>query len=890
MHGVTPKTRFRFWLWLIALVGVIVPRRLRADWRQEWEAELRYREAMLAEWDKLDRRNKLYLLWRSTSAFWDAIWLQQLRWEDEMIQDLRYSLRMLLKNKAFTIVAVLSLALGTGANTAIFSLVNAVLLKPLPFAEPHRLMMLWEDQTAFGRPQSEVAPGNAADWAARQSTFDEMATVDWRDFELSGDLETEKIAAYGVSYNLFPLLGVKPALGRNFRADEDKPDSANVTILSYGLWQNRFGRDPNIIDHHILLNGEKYTVVGVMPAKFQFLHRYIRLWVPAGLTQKQLTDHDNHYMTVVGRIKHGVTIEQAQTDISLISQQIARENSDAQGLVPVIIPLYEHLVGEVRRPLLFLLGAVAFVLLITCANIASLLLSRAAGRSKEIAVRAALGASRVRILRQLLSESILLAVLGGALGLAIAVLSFSVLKQLIPEGLTATATLKIDLSVLVYAMIISLLTGIIFGLAPALSASKIDLNKALKQGGGRVGLSAGSSRLRGAFVVTEVALALALMVCAGLLMQTVFNLRDQYAVLQPDKLLTLRTPLARYRYNEYYQRVAFYDQTLERMKALPGVVSVGYTTSVPLQGNGNISFYIEGRLPQPGSPLGGPPPDAIHRQISAGYLQAIGIPLRQGRYFAESDNQQSLPVAIVNETMARASWPNEDPLGKRFRLGSRNAPWLTVVGVAVDVRQTGMDAPVKAEMYFPYRQIASHMWYSPRDLVIRTTGDPMSLVDAVRHEIHAVDPNQPITNIATMEELLIEETGPRRLGSILLSVYAGLALLLSALGIYGVLAHFVVQQTQEIGIRAALGAERWDILAMVIKKGMSWTLLGVAIGSLAALALTRLMTNLLFGVSATDPKTFALVPLLLIAVAFAACWIPARRATKIDPMLALRYE
>jgi len=791
MTDATRTTRFRFWLWLIKLVGVIVPRRLRADWQQEWEAELSYRETQLEQWDRLDWRNKFDLLWRSTAALWDALWLQQLRWEDEMVQDLRYAVRMLLQNKAFTLVAVLSLALGTGANTAMFSLVNAVLLKPLPFAEPQRLVMMWEDQTTAGSPQSDVAPANAVDWAAQQSTFDDIATLDWRTFDLTGDWEPENVVAYGVTYNLFPLLGVKPALGRNFRADEDKPGGANVTILSYGLWQRHYGGDSNIIGHDILLNGEQYTVVGVMPATFQFLHRYVRLWVPAALSEKQLADRKNHYITMVGRMKPGVTIAQARTDISVINQRIAREYpNEAQGLTSVIVPLHDHLVGEVRRPLLLLLSAVGFVLLITCANIVSLLLSRAAGRSKEMAIRTALGAGRARIVRQLLSESILLAALGGGLGLLIALLSFSLLRQLIPESMTATATLKIDLPVLGYAMIISLLTGIIFGLAPALHSSKVDLNKALKQGGGRTGLSAGGNRLRGAFVVIEVALALTLLVCAGLLIQTVSNLRGQYALLQPDKLLTLRTNLARYRYSEHYRRVAFYDQTIERLKTLPGVVSVGYATSVPLQSNGSVFFYIEGRAYQPGGA-----PDAIHRQVSAGYLQTIGIPIRQGRNFAESDNQQKMPVAIINETMARQNWPDENPLGRRFKLGTPNAPWLTIVGIAADVRQMSMEAPVKSEVYFPYKQISSHIWYAPRDLVIRTSGDPLSLTDAVRREIRAVDPDQPINNMATMEDLLVEETGPRRLGAILLSVYAGLALLLSSLGIYGVLSHFVAQQT-----------------------------------------------------------------------------------------------
>jgi predicted permease len=802
-------------------------------------------------------------------------------------QDLRYGARMLLKKPGFTLVAIITLALGTGVNTAIFSLVNTVLLKPLPFYEPERLVMLWEDASALGFPRSEPAPGNYADWKAQQSTFDDLATLDWKNLDLTGDGEPLKVSAYGVTANLFPLLGVQPTIGRNFSDEEDRPGATKVTILSYGLWQRRYGGEISILGRDIQLNGEKHTVVGVMPAGFQFMQSYIGLWVPAAFTQQELADHDNHYLTVVGRLKPGVTMEQAQADLATINERIGREHpDDAKGLTSVIVPLHEELVGKVRQPLIVLLVAVGFVLLIACANIASLLLSRAAARRKEIAVRTALGASRARIVRQLLTESVLLASTGGAVGLLVAMWSFTLLKQLIPEGMTASASLKIDLPVLGYAMAVSLLTGIVFGLAPALQASKIDLNQALKQGGGRTGLSTGGSKLRGTFVVVEVALALVLLVGAGLLIRTVFNLRGQYAVFQPEKLLTMRTGLASYKYGEHYKRVAFYDEVLERMQALPGVVAAAYTTSVPLQWKGGANgFTIEGRQPKPGVST-----NAIHRQVSAGYFQTMSIALKQGRYFDNSDNKQSLPVVIINETMARQYWADEEPLGRRFKLGVPNAPWVTIVGVVADVRQMGMDVPVMAEMYFPYRQITTHFWYSPRDLVIRTSGDPMSLVSAVRQEIRAVDADQPVSNIATMERLLTEETGSRRLGMILLSAYAGLALLLASLGIYGVLSYFVAQQTPEIGVRMALGARPGDILGLVLRKGMTMTLLGIGVGLFGALALTRLMASLLFGVSATDPLTFAAIALLLTAVAWLACYIPARRATKVDPMVALRYE
>jgi putative ABC transport system permease protein len=801
---------------------------------------------------------------------------------------------MLMRQRVFTLIAIVTIALGTGANTAIFSLVNAVLLKPLPFSEPERLMMVWEDQSSIGFPRAEAAPANFVDWNAQQSVFEDMAALTYKSFNLTGDGEAERILAGGVSANFFPLLGIQPAIGRSFLAEEDKPGAVKVAILSYGLWQRRYGAEASIVGRDIVLDGEKYSVIAVMPAGFQFLQSSVGLWVPAALSQQQLADRDNHYLTVVARMKPGVTIEKAQADLLTITERIARDYPNAKGLASVVVSMREQLAGKARRSLVILMGAVGFVLLIACANIASLLLSRASARRREIAVRTALGASRWRVVRQLLTESVFLAGLGGAVGLLVALWSFAFLKQLIPEGMLLLTTLGIDLPVLVYALMASFIVGIVFGLAPALQASRLDLNEALKQGAGRAGSSASGNKLRGVFVVGEVALALVLLIGAGLMVQTVFHLRDQYSVFQPEKLLTLRTTLPDSKYRdlqeyttrEHPRRIAFYDEVLERVSALPGVVSAGYTTSVPLLWKGGANgFTIENRAQEPGIST-----NAIHRQVSAGYFQTMGIGLRQGRYFDERDGQQSMPVAIVNETMARQYWRNEEPLGKRFRLGVPNAPWLTIVGIVADVRQMGMDVPVKAEMYFPYRQIASHPWYGPRDLVIRTTGDPMSLVAAVRQEIHAVNSDQPVSNIATMEEQLIKETGSRRLGMILLATFAGLALLLASLGIYGVLSYFVAQHTPEIGVRLALGAQPRDILGMVLKKGMGWALLGVGIGSLTAFGFTRLMVSLLFEVSATDPVTFVVIALLLMSVALLACYLPARRATKVDPMIALRYE
>ena len=802
-----------------------------------------------------------------------------------LIQDIRYGMRGLWRQPGFTLIAVLSLALGIGANTAMFSLVNAVLLKPLQFSEPDRLVVIWEDNPSIGAVHDDVAVANFVDWKTQNKVFDDMAALSFRSFNITGDGEPEKVMAYGATANFFPLLGATPALGRNFLPEEDRPGGAKVAILSNALWQRRYGADRGIVGRNILLNGQKHTVIGVMPADFRYLYPSTAMWVPAAFTAEELKKRDNQNLNVVARLKSGVTVEQAQADIGTITGRIVRDYpDDVAGLHAAVVPLSEQVTGESRRPLIMLLVAVGFVLLIACANIANLLLSRATVRRREIAVRAAVGASRRRIVRQLLTESVMLAGLGGGLGLVVAAFSFEFLKKLIPAGLFAS-TLRIDLRVLGFALAVSLITGIIFGLLPALQASRVDLNEALKQGGGREGLGVSGGRLRGALVITEIALALVLLVGAGLLIQTLSHLRGQFSILQPEKLLTVRTVLQG-KYQEPAKRWAFYDDVLARTRALPGVVSAAYTTSVPLQWKGGANgFALEGPQPPPSNAT-----NAIHRQVSEDYLQTVGIALREGRYLENRDDQNSQPVVIVNETMARKYWPSQSALGKRIKFGADDAPWITIVGVVADVREMGLDVPVKAEMYLPFRQVAGFQGYKPRDLVIRTSGDPLELVAAVRREVHAVDADQPVSNVATMDQVLDTETQSRSVGMMLLVAFAALAFLLAVMGIYAVLAYFVTQRRAEIGVRLALGATPRSILGLVLKKGMSLTLIGVAIGLVAAFVLTRLMASLLFGVSASDPTTFAMIALLLISVALLACYIPARRATKVDPLVALRYE
>jgi putative ABC transport system permease protein len=804
-----------------------------------------------------------------------------------LLQDVRFGARMLRKRPGFTAVAVLTLALGIGANTAIFSLVNAVLLRPLPFPEAERLVMLWEDASRIGFPQNTPAPANFLDWKTQTQSFEGVAALMWRSLNLTGYGEPQKLNGNAVTADLFPLLGVRPALGRGFTAQEERPGSDRVVILSHGLWRDTFGGERSVVGRDLLLGGEKYTVVGVMPEGFHLLDPNVRMWVPLALSPEDWANRGGHYLTVVGRLKPGVPVGQADADLKAVMARISRDNPEEAGeLGAYVLPLREQVSGKARGPLLMLVVAVAFVLLIACANVAGLLLARSSARRREIAVRVALGAGRWRVVRQLLTESALLSAAGGAAGLLLALWSFAFLRQLVPPSLAASAPLAVDARALLFTLAVSLLTATLFGLAPALAASKAGPADALKQGGGRGAV--GGRGLRGAFVVAEVALALVLLVGAALLIQSLYKLRGEYALAAPEQVLTLRTVLPDNRYREHAQREAFYDAVLGRVRALPGVVSAGYTTAVPLAWKGGTSdFTVEGRAPEPG--LGN---DAITRQVTAGYLEALGLPLKAGRLLAESDAPRGQPVAVVNESMARAYFPDGDALGKRFKVGGPNSerPWLTVVGVVGDIRQMGIEARPKPEMYLPYRQVNYQQWFAPAHLVVRTSVEPTSLVAAVRREVHAVDPEQPVSNVQTMEEILGEEAAQRRTGMTLLAAFAGVALLLAALGIYGVLSFFVAQHTQEIGVRLALGARPRSILALVLGKGMRLALAGLGLGLAGALMLTRLIEGQLFGVSASDPATYAGLALLLALVALLACYLPARKATKVDPMVALRYE
>jgi putative ABC transport system permease protein len=798
-------------------------------------------------------------------------------------QDARYGLRMLLKKPGFTLTAVITLGLGIGATSTIFSFVNGILLRPLPYQDSERLVLLDETAPKQGIASMGVSFPNFLDWQEQNRVFTGVAAYGGGDdYTLTGSGEPEELSGASVSYNTFEVLGVAPILGRTFTAEEDRPKNDLVVILSHELWERRFGAKPNVIGQKITLNNRSFTVIGVMPPGFKF-PEVDDLWVPLALDTTMWTRND-HGLSAIARLKPGVTLEQAQSDISVVARRIEEQNPVTnEGMGVNLIPLREGLAGDYRKALYILMGVVGLVLLIACVNVANLLLARASARAKEIAIRTALGAGRWRIFRQLLTESVVLGLMGGALGLTLVFWGLDLLLAAIPIDLPFWMKFNLDGRVLGFTIGVTLLTGLIFGAAPALQASKVGLNESLKDGG-RGASGVGRHRMLRSLVVAEVALSLVLLIGAGLMTRSFMRLQHTSAGLNPENLLTLRLNLPVSKYDTPEKRQAFYKELLERIGAAPGVAAAGAVSNLPLGGdNWGRSLTVEGF---PVLPVG-QAPAVNHCVITPNYFRAMGIPILMGRDFTNADASDLMKVTIIDERLAREYWPNESPLGKRVRFGppEDNEPWHVIVGVVGAIKHESLRLTRRRTVYLAHAQIA----IDDMALTVRAA-NPENLTPVIRAQVKAMDPDLPIINVRTMTEVVSRSVWQPRLYAILFGVFAAVALALASVGVYGVMAYSVSERTREIGVRVALGAQRRDVLKLVVSQGMALALIGAGAGLGASLALTRLMQSLLFEVSATDPLTFAGLAALLSFVALMACYLPARRATKMDPMIALRCE
>jgi putative ABC transport system permease protein len=798
-------------------------------------------------------------------------------------QDIRRGSRTLLKYKTFTTIAVAVIALGVGANTAIFSVINAVLLRPLPYQDEDRIVMVWENDTLEGNPKNAVAPANFFDFKEQSQVFDQLATYSQPSgLNLTTADEPERVEASAVSANLFSVLGVQTVLGRVFLPDDDKPGAAPVTVITNGLWQRRFGADPSIINRTVKLDGESYTVVGVLPVSFE-LPEKVQAFIPLPLSAEGPSARKQHFLRVVGRLKPGASVEQARSNLETIAARLQQQYPDTNtGRGVTVIPIKEQFVGDVRYALLVMFAAVAGVLLIACTNVAHLLLARGAARQREFAVRAALGASKWRIVQQLLIENSLLALLGGAVGLLIAVVVTRLFTTFSPSVFPRGAEVGISLMVLIFTFVLSMLTGVLFGLLPAYQLLRPNLNLVLKEGGRGSTNGLRLNRIGRVLIVSEIAISLLLLVCAGLMIKSFMRLQNVNPGFDANNVLTMQVSLPS-TYEDGQQIGAFYTQLQERIAAVPGVRSSSLVSRLPLAGDrATTTVAVEGRPIQVGEEL-----EAHFRSIGPDFFRVMSIPLLNGRDFTLQDSDKTPDVIIINESMARAFWPNENPVGKRVRLGPNPAaPWVSVVGVVANALNFGLDVDARHEIYSPYLQ-------SPPDrarLVVRTTSDPLLMVNSIKGQVAAIDKNLPVSDVTTMQELLANSIAQKRFSMLLLSLFAGLALVLAAVGIYGVISYSITQSTQELGIRMALGASRGNILSLIVGQGAKLALVGVGLGILASVLLTRVLSSLLYGVSPTDPIVFAGLAILLIGIVLVACFIPAQRATKLDPMFALRNQ
>jgi predicted permease len=810
-----------------------------------------------------------------TREMWGRAWLRQ------FIQDLKYGLRTMRRGPGFTAVAVLTLALGIGANTAIFSVVNAVLLRPLPYRDPARLVTVLHDGW------KPVAPANFLDWREQSRSFESIAAAQSWNLTMTGRDRPEQLNVLQTSAEMFHVLGVDAALGRTYTAGEDQPGREHVVVISHGFWQRRFGGSPDVIGRQVTLDGEPYTVVGVMPPDFQFAPfwaTHAEAWLPLNLGER-VTDRRGQSLRVFARLKPGVTREQAQAEMEAINKRLEEQYPRAnEGLTVSVDPLHEKVVGKSRPALLVILGAVGFVLLIACANVANLTLAKAASRRKEIAVRIALGAGRWRVIRQLLTESLMLSLAGGGGGLLLAYWSNTALASLGPDTLPRVRTVGLDANVLLFTLGLSVLVGLLFGLAPALRSVSTDLTESLKDRARGSSPDRRQERVRQLLVVGEIAVSLVLLVGGGLMMRSFLRLTSVEPGFDPRGVLTATVPLSGPRYSTDEQRAAFFRQLTTQLSSLPGVKSASAINHIPLGGDvWTYGFTVEGRPAPPDAER----PSAVYRVVRPDYFRTMGATLLKGRDFTERDDASSPGVVIVNEALARWQWPGEELLGKRITLNSEGTKTREVVGVVKDLKQGEWASESKPEMYLPHTQDAS-----PRGmtLVIRASSDLSELGAEVRREVWAIDKDLPVSQVIGMEDVVAESVGQQRFNTLLIGVFAASALILAAVGIYGVMSHTVAQRTHEIGVRMALGARGRDVLGMVIRQGLVLTLFGLAVGLIGALALTRMMNSILYEVSATDPLVFGSVAAALTLSALLACYLPARRATKVDPLEALRYE
>jgi putative ABC transport system permease protein len=811
-----------------------------------------------------------------------------------LVQDLRYSLRGLLKSPGFAAVAVIVLALGIGANTAIFSVVNAVLLRPLPYPDADRLVRIWHVPPAKSFPGISlfsVSPANYLDWENQNHVFAQMAIYGGRDFDLTGTDHPEEVEGSAVSSHFFSVLQVQPMLGRVFTPEEDQPGHGNVVILSHRFWQNHFGSNPDIVGRTIHLNGGSYLVAGVMPASMR-LPDTAQIWTPLGWTDQERAVRGNHNYLVIARLKPSVDFKQAQAEMNTISARLEQQYpEDDKGWGAVTLPLRDDLVSDVRPALLVLLGAVAFVLLIACANIANLVLAKTFARKKEIAIRTALGASTSRVLSQVLSETVLLALGGGALGLVMAHSGVRLIVAFLADKLPRFAEIAIDSRVLGFTLVISLFTGVLAGLLPAWRLIKTDLNEALKQGLGRTDTDSGGQRARSMLVVSEVALSLILLIGAGLMIRSLWQLRAVDPGFDPHNVLTVTVSVPATKFPVPAQQISFFDQVLQRVRTLPGVESASVIDNLPLGGGGSHQpVAIEGRRAVPMSEQ----PEVDVRLISTGYLSAMRIPLLRGRDISDADAAGRPAVVLISDSMAKRLWPSEDPIGKHLTLSFFPDAVREIVGVVADTKLDALDeSRDTATLYFPLDQVSapSGGWRSfGMSLAVRTASNPASAVSAVTNAVHQIDRDAPVLDIQSMDDLINNSLSQQRFSMLLLGAFAGLALLLAAVGIYSVLSYSVRRRIREIGIRMALGAQIGDVLRLIVIEGMRPTLIGVVIGLAGALALGRVLANLIYGVKPTDPITFGAVSVLLAGVGLFASIIPAYRATRVEPMKTLRDE